>query len=160
MLEIVARRSNHLQLLPPPLVVIIVPYKATIESHVKRYETWGPCASSDEIAETVRAKMSSCFFLCCTRRRSSEMRSSKHSFKIRLIGLDALISMEPMSGLWTGGPTFSRVPKFRQTCYQMHARLRARQRAQQRTSSGCCNVCTCHRNRKNTGFLPTVQTVF
>ena len=66
LLEIIARRGNHLQLLPPPLVVIIVPYKATIESHVKRYEAWGPCASSDESAETVRAKMAYCFFLYCT----------------------------------------------------------------------------------------------
>ena len=64
--SIIARRGNHLQLLPPPLAVIIVTYKATIESHVERYEKWGPCASSDESAETVRAKMASYFFLYCT----------------------------------------------------------------------------------------------
>jgi len=29
--EIIARRGNHLQLLPPPFVVIIAPHKATIE---------------------------------------------------------------------------------------------------------------------------------
>ncbi len=33
------------------------------------------------------------------RRRSSEICSSKHSFKVKLLGLDALFSMKPMSGV-------------------------------------------------------------
>ena len=48
--------------------------------------------------------MSSCFFLCCTRRRSSEMRSSKHSCQAH--GIRCIVFDEAHEWLvdWRTGP--------------------------------------------------------
>ena len=65
-LSIIGIHNDPSGFLPPPLVIVIVPFKATIESHCLKYSAWGSCASSNDTLETLRCKIATCNWLYCT----------------------------------------------------------------------------------------------
>jgi len=66
LLAILGIRNDTTGHLPQPLVIVFVPFKATIESHCAKYSAWGPYASSNESFDVVRSKIATCNWLYCT----------------------------------------------------------------------------------------------
>jgi hypothetical protein len=82
LLSIIGIQNDPSGFLPPPLVIVFVPYKATIESYCLKYSAWGSCASSNDTLDTLRSKIATCIKLIALHsRQSNENRAlQEHDF--------------------------------------------------------------------------------
>ena len=63
---IIIQRVQNSPFAPLPLVVVIVPFLATMESHLANFMKWGLAASSNESLEFLRTKITNCCWMYCT----------------------------------------------------------------------------------------------
>jgi superfamily II DNA helicase RecQ len=66
LLAVIGIRNDPSRVQPLPLAIVIVPFKATIESHFEKYKDWGLSATSNETVEILRQKIANCCWLYCT----------------------------------------------------------------------------------------------
>jgi RecQ family ATP-dependent DNA helicase len=90
---IIIQRVQSGQFNPLPLVVVIVPFIATMESHLANFVNWGLAASSNESLEILRTKITNCRWIYCTPEKlvRNEMFRKLivgHSYRIRYVVYD------------------------------------------------------------------------
>lgn len=66
LLAVIGIRNDVHNSQPRPLVLVIVPFKSTIQSHVIKYNSWGLSMTSNDSSDSLRSKIECSIWIYCT----------------------------------------------------------------------------------------------